>query len=73
MDMRVRFPELLKASGLTPYKVSKQSGDRISMSMAYRLKRKKGRLPTFDADVLEALCDVFEIKNMDDLFERSRR
>jgi DNA-binding Xre family transcriptional regulator len=62
MDMRVRFPELLKRSGMTPYAVAKQSADRISLSTAYRLNRSGGRLNTFDADVLEALCDIFKVE-----------
>jgi DNA-binding Xre family transcriptional regulator len=61
MDMRVRIPELLKSSGLTPYALAKRSGDRISLSTAYRLTRSKGRLNTFDAEVLEALCDIFGV------------
>jgi transcriptional regulator with XRE-family HTH domain len=61
MKMRVRFPELLKRSGLTPYAVAKQSGGRISLSTAYRLNRSEGRLNTFDADVLEALSEIFGV------------
>jgi hypothetical protein len=72
MEMRVKFTELLKTSGLTAYAVSKASKGRISMSMAYRLENENGRLPTYNADVLEALCDVFKVKDMNKLFERER-
>ena len=61
MEMRIRFPELLAKSGLTPYAVAKASADRISLSTAYRLNRSGGRLNTFDADVLEALCEIFAV------------
>jgi len=60
--MRVRIPELLEARGLTPYELSKQSGGRVSMSTAYRLNRNEGRAHTFDADLLDALCDVFGVE-----------
>lgn len=69
MLMRIRLPELLEDRGLTPYALSKQSNGRISMSNAYRLVRVKGRVQTFDADLLEALCDVLKLRP-GDLFER---
>jgi hypothetical protein len=73
MEMRVRFPELLKRSGLTPYAVAKQSDDRISLSTAYRFNRSGGRLNTFDAAVLEALCDIFGVQPGELLERASRR
>ena len=72
MDMRLRLPELMKANELTAYQVSRRSGGRISMSTAYRLHRLKGRVATFDADVLEALCDVFQV-DPGELFERDTK
>lgn len=60
MRMRIRFPELLKAHGKTAYAVHKDSGGRISLSTAYRLKKSKGNLKFLDVDLLEALCDVFD-------------
>lgn len=61
MLMRIRFEELLKKHEITPYELSKRSAGRISMSTAYRLKRNGGRVQTFDAEMLEALCDVFGV------------
>jgi DNA-binding Xre family transcriptional regulator len=69
MLMRIRLPELLEERGLSPYALSKQSQGRISMSNAYRLVRLRGRVQNFDADMLEALCDVLAI-GPGDLFER---
>ena len=49
--VRLRIPELLEEHGLTPYRLSKRSGGRISLSTAYRLVRLKGRvilLPTMN-------------------------
>ena len=59
--MRIRINELLEARGLTAYAVARASGDRISLSTIYRLKERDGRLDTFAADMLEALCDVFDV------------
>jgi DNA-binding Xre family transcriptional regulator len=61
MLMRLRIPELLAARGMTPYALAKASGGRISMSTAYRLKDSRGRLETYAAEMLEALCDVFDV------------
>lgn len=61
MLMRLRLPELLDARGLTAYALAKQSEGRISMSTAYRLVRLEGRVQNFDADMLEALCDVLGV------------
>jgi DNA-binding Xre family transcriptional regulator len=69
MRMRIRFPELLKERGLTAYAVARDSGGRISLSTIYRLKERDGRLDTFAADMLEALCDVFDV-TPGDLLER---
>ena len=67
VTIRLRLPELLK--GRTAYDLSVASGGRISMSTAYRLVRSEGRLGTFNADVLEALCDVLQVAPSE-LFER---
>jgi len=53
-------PELL--GDMTPYRLAKESGGRISLSTAYRLVRLNGRLATFDAGMLAALCDVLGAK-----------
>jgi DNA-binding Xre family transcriptional regulator len=73
MEMRIRFPELLAASGKTTYRVHKESKGRISLSTAYRLKKSGGKVRFLDVDLLEALCDVFEIRDLDDLLERDKK
>lgn len=60
--VRLRLPELLTKKGVTPYHLAKQSGGRISMSAAYRYARLKGRVASFNAEVLEALCDVLDVE-----------
>jgi DNA-binding Xre family transcriptional regulator len=69
--MRLRFNELLEAAGITPYHLHKQSDGRISLSTAYRLARQNGHVALFDAQVLEALCDVLGVEP-GDLFERDK-
>lgn len=61
MLVRVRIPELLQLRGMSVYELSKRSQGRVSMSTAYRLARKRGRAHTFDAELLEALCDVLGV------------
>ena len=63
MQMRLRLPELLAEHKppLTAYAVAKASGDRISLSTIYRLNRNRGRVASFDGELLEALCDVFGV------------
>ena len=67
--MRLRVPELLAERKMTAYAMHKASGGRISLSMAYRLA--KGTFGLISADVLEALCDVFEIDDPGPLFVRN--
>jgi DNA-binding Xre family transcriptional regulator len=62
MLMRLRFPELLEEHDLTAYEVAKRSNKRISRSWAYRAKKLRGKLGTFGAVELEALCDVFGVE-----------
>jgi DNA-binding Xre family transcriptional regulator len=59
--VRLRIPELLTERGLTPYHLAKNSGGRISLSAAYRYSRLKGRVKSFDGELLEALCDVLGV------------
>jgi DNA-binding Xre family transcriptional regulator len=66
--MRLRIDELLRRRGLTAYALSKASKGRISLPMAYRLLRRRGRFNSIKSDVLDALCEVFEV-NPGDLFE----
>jgi hypothetical protein len=60
----------MHARGLTAYAIAKRSSGRISISTAYRLVEMEGRLETFGADILEALCDVLAVEP-DALFERN--
>jgi DNA-binding Xre family transcriptional regulator len=69
MDMRLRIPELLEAKGVSPYRLSRESGGRISMSTVYRLKRERGHLDTYRRVMLDALCDVLGVPP-GDLWER---
>jgi DNA-binding Xre family transcriptional regulator len=62
MMMRLRLPELLNERGMSAYALSKQSKGRISMSTAYRMARLSGRVQNFDAELLEALCDVLAVE-----------
>ncbi len=71
--LRLRLPELLDRRGMTPYALAKASDGRISMSTAYRLARLKGRVETFDRDVLEALSDVLDVEPGELLERGSRR
>lgn len=72
MHVRLRLPELLDERDMTAYQLSNATKGEISMSTAYRLMRLKGRLRTFDADMLEALCTALECE-VSDLFERDRK
>lgn len=67
--LRLRIPELLVKRGMTPYGLMKLSAGRISLSTAYRLTRLRGRLKSFDVDVLEALCDTLAV-DIHELIER---
>lgn len=69
MTLRLRLPELLDEREMTPYALAKRSQGRISLSTAYRITRMKGRVQTFDAEALEALCDVLGLQ-VGELFER---
>ncbi len=72
MDMRLRFPELFTETGVNPYRLALDSGKRISLSTAYRLKREKGKLQTYKGDMLDAICDVMGLEP-GDLWERDRK
>ena len=69
LSMRLRFPELLESKGVTPYALARDSQGRISLSTVYRLKKARGRIETFAADMLEAMCDVLGV-TPGELFER---
>jgi len=69
--LRLRLPELLEERNLTPYRLARASGGRISLTTAHRLVRQRGRVRQFNGAVLEALCDVLGVQ-IGDLFQRSR-
>lgn len=71
VSLRLRFPELLKERGMTPYAFSKATNGRVSMSTAYRIVRMRGRVATFDATLLEAICDVLKVER-GELFAKER-
>jgi DNA-binding Xre family transcriptional regulator len=76
IEMRLRLPELLDEHDppLTAYAVakSKAAAGRITLSTIYRLVRQKGQVESFDAELLEALCDVLGVQP-GDLLERQRK
>jgi len=62
MSFRLRFPELLEERGLTPYAFAKLTGGKISNATAYRLVKLRGELKTFDARLLEAMCEALDVE-----------
>jgi DNA-binding Xre family transcriptional regulator len=70
--VRLRIDELLRKRGLTVYALAKASKGRISLPMAYRLVRRRGRFTTIKSDVLDALCEVFEV-GINELFDSGPR
>jgi DNA-binding Xre family transcriptional regulator len=72
MALRLRLKELLEERDMTPYAFAKATNGRVSMSTAYRVVRMRGRLATFDAMLLEAICDVLRVKP-GELFKWERR
>lgn len=70
MDMRVKIIDLLESSGRTAYDIAHASRKRITVSTIYRLKKSGGRMEYFNAPMLEALCEVLDITDMNDLFAR---
>lgn len=62
MEMRLRLPELLDEYDLTAYALAKRSKGRISLSTIYRLSRNRGFVESFDAELLEAICDVLQVE-----------
>ncbi|MEJ7811290.1 MAG: helix-turn-helix transcriptional regulator [Gemmatimonadaceae bacterium] len=70
--MQLRRPALLDEWQMTPHALAKAASKRISMSTAYRLAELEGQLQTFDAELLEAHCDIFGVEP-GDLLERDPR
>lgn len=68
-SMRIRLPELLDERNMTAYALSRASGDRISMSTAYRLMRMQGRVQFVDMQLLDSLCDTLRVGPAE-LFDR---
>ena len=60
--MRVRMSELMRSRGIkTAYMVAQRSNGAISQNVAYRLVKSDGRFQKFGADLLDALCDLFDV------------
>lgn len=66
--MRLRVPELLAEKHMTAYGLHKASAGRISLSGAYRLAT--GEFRHVSADVLDVLCEIFEIGDPGPLLTR---
>lgn len=64
--MRLRVPELLAERDMTAYGLYKASNGRISLSAAYRLAT--GEFRAISKEVLETLCEIFELSNPGPLF-----
>jgi DNA-binding Xre family transcriptional regulator len=45
----------------TAYMVAQQSNGAISQNVAYRLVKSDGRFQKFGAELLDALCDLFDV------------
>ena len=71
VPIRLRVPEIFEEKGLTAYEIAKRSGGRIQAPTLYRLARRKGEVSSFDAELLDVLCDVLEVEP-GDLLERER-
>ncbi len=46
---------------MTAYRLAKALQGRFAASTAYRLVERRGVLSNYDAELLEALCEVFEV------------
>lgn len=69
MTIRLRVPELLAEREMTAYAMHKASRGRISLPMAYRLA--KGTFGFVSSEVLDALCEIFEIEDPGPLLVRA--
>jgi DNA-binding Xre family transcriptional regulator len=58
---RLRIPELLAMRPMTPKELARRSRGQISYRTACRLQRTGGRVRRFDAVVLDALCEIFQV------------
>ena len=70
--MRLRLRELLAEHDMTAYQLAQRLEGRVNRSTVYRLAA--GDVVQVPLDVLEALCDVFDItgKDVGILFERTK-
>ncbi len=62
MSLRLHLPEVLEERGLTPYAFAKLTGGAVTNATAYRLVKLRGKLETFDARLLEAMCDALDVE-----------
>lgn len=62
VPIRLRVPEIFEEKGLTAYEVAKRSAGRIQAPTLYRLARRNGKVSSFDAELLDVLCDVLDVE-----------
>ena len=73
LDVRLRIPELMaRRKWKTAYQLAKASKGRLSTTNAYHLVENAGNISRVSMDVLEVLCDVFDV-DPGDLFEREKK
>ena len=65
--VKLRVPDLMRQADMTAYRLAAESGGRISRRTAYRLS--VGEKETLRLEELAALCDVFGLTNVGELFE----
>jgi DNA-binding Xre family transcriptional regulator len=75
MPVQIRIAELMKGKGIaSAYQLAQaieETGAGVSAASIYRLVAANGRLQTFSAELLDALCDVFKVEP-GELLERKR-
>lgn len=62
MTVRLRLPELLRARGLTAYRLGRACEGAISPSMVYRLVRQRGAFRCLSPEQIDILCEVLEVE-----------
>lgn len=59
--MRIRLPELMALRNVSPTDLVEALGGVASRASVYRLLAADGAASTFRADVLDRLCELFEV------------
>lgn len=69
--MRLKLPDLMEAHGLhNAYALMRASKGELTITTAARLVKADGKPKRIDMETLDALCRLFGVENMNDLFER---